>query len=259
MGERKMSNEDWWKPENLKSSEQAFIENESLEALDTGNDFGSYKIMRLKGDIKSSQIMSHNDLQPRYRVSAIKKILGENNYKNLLDIGCGLGYTTNELEQAFLRATVTGIDISEDAILYASQKFRQCEFRCEAIDPSNNKQIFKFDLITAFEFYPFTRTDSLKDHIAYIKHLTKELGLGGSLVIFQLWDNPKSLSVNYEALRKHFSNLDFKAYDMPIRKLGNLIHSRKLAVLLSEIIRPILRIITNRAIGRNKLIIISKR
>jgi len=73
MGERKMSNEDWWKPENLKSSEQAFIENESLEALDTGNDFGSYKIMRLKGDIKSSQIMSYNDLQPRYRVSAIKK------------------------------------------------------------------------------------------------------------------------------------------------------------------------------------------
>lgn len=253
-----MDNRDWWKPENLKESEKAFLENDNLEELDTENEFGSYKIMRIKDDLENSQIHSHNDLQPRYRVKSIQKILGGNRYHKILDVGCGLGYTTKELAEVFVEANISGIDISEDAILYASKEFKKCEFLCEAIDPLDIDQLFDYDLITAIEFYPFTRTNSLEDHIAYISHLTKDMRLGGSLVIFQLWDNPNSLSVNYEVLRKNFSHLDFKAYDMPIRKIGTFIHSRRLAVFISIFLRPILRVITKRKIGLYKMIVITK-
>jgi SAM-dependent methyltransferase len=253
-----MTKEDWWKPENLKSSEKTFLENDNITDLDTGNDFGSYKVMRMTDDVGSSQINAHNDLTPRYRVSSMRSLLGGKVYSKILDIGCGLGYTTSEIADVFDGADVTGIDISEDAILYAKKHFQNCEFRCEAINPNEIEQHFGFDLITAFEFYPFTRTSSLKDHISYIAHLTKDMRLGGSLVIFQLWDNPNSLSVNYEALRTHFSHLDFKAYAMPIRVIGTFVHYRRLAVFMSTFLRPILRVITKRKIGRNKIIVITK-
>ncbi len=253
-----MTNEDWWKPENLKSSEKTFLENDNITDLDTGNDFGSYKVMRMNDDIENSQITSHNDLNPRYKVNSIKSLLGGKVYSKILDIGCGLGYTTKEIVDVFDGASVTGIDISEDAILYAKKHFKNCEFRCEAINPNEIKQYFDFDLITAFEFYPFSRTSSLKDHISYITHLTKDMRLGGSLVIFQRWDNPNSLSVNYEVLRTHFSHLGFKAYDMPIRKIGTFVRSRRLAVFISIFLRLNLRVFTKRKIGRNKMIVITK-
>ena len=71
-----MTNKDWWKPENLKRTEKRFLANDNVNNLDTGNDFGSYKVMRLTDDPVKSQITSHNELKPRYRVNAIKKILG---------------------------------------------------------------------------------------------------------------------------------------------------------------------------------------
>lgn len=251
-----MSNRNWWKPEKLKESEKKFLSNDNLESLDTNNDFGSYKIMRIKDDIESSRIQSHNDIKPRYKVKMIKKLLRSKKFSSILDVGCGLGYTANELKQTFTDSSVTGIDISKDAVAYANEKFSQCKFLCEAVDPSNDKQNFKFDLITAIEFYPFTRNNSFEDHVGYINHLTKNISTEGALVIYQLWDNPVSLSANYEALQKYFSKLVFKDYDMPIRKIGMLIPSRGLAILLSKMMREILWFFTKKKIGKNKIIII---
>mgnify|MGYP000849073154 FL=1 len=251
-----MSDRNWWKPEKLKEDEKNFLSNDKIESLDSKNDFGSYKIMRIKDDIKSSQIQSHNDIKPGYKVKIIKKLLKDKKFTSILDVGCGLGYTANELNQTFTDSSVTGIDISKDAITYANEKFSQCKFLCDAIDPANDKQIFKFDLITAFEFYPFTRTNSFQDQVDYINHLTKNISAEGALVVFQLWDNPLSLSVNYEALQKYFSKLVFKDYDIPIRKIGILIPHRGLAILLSKIMSEILSFFSKKKIGKNKIIII---
>lgn len=254
-----MSESDWWKPAKLKAREQAFLNINSASKLDTENDFGSYRVMRMTGDVRKSQIMSHNDLTPQYRVRALKKILGSHSQCNILDIGCGLGYTTNALADEFDAITVTGVDISEDAISYATNEFENCTFRCESIDPNRPDQRFAFDLITAFEFYPFTRTNSLEDHIAYILHLTKDMEAGGMLVLFQLWDNPESLSTNYETLKEKLTTLDFMSFDMPIRTIGKYVFSRRVANVISNFIRPILRVITGRRVGANKFVIITKR
>ena len=205
-------NTDWWKPKNLKTSEKSFLEKEHLEELDTENDFGSYKVMRIYNDIERSQILSHNDLQPNYHIKTIKKLLNNYSPNSIVDVGCGLGFTSNELKKIYPNASITGIDISEDAIAYASNKFSLCSFLCEPIDPENVNQNLEFDLIIAFEFYPFTRTGLFNDHVEYLNHLTKDITGEQKLVIMQAWDNPESLSKNFEILRHHFSGLDFKIY-----------------------------------------------
>lgn len=49
----------------------------------------------------------------------IENILLEHNCHDILDCGCGVGYYANEMKNKF---SITGIDISKDAILIASKK-----------------------------------------------------------------------------------------------------------------------------------------
>lgn len=249
---------DWWRPQNLSSSESITQQVNDLDLLNTRGDFGSYKIMLKTNDISKSKILNHNDLTPKYRVLAIKKILGDFVPKKIIDVGCGLGHTTQELKNVYPNSKVTGIEISKDAVDYAKQRFANCVFIADAIDPENALQLFDGDLICAFEFYPFTRTKSLRDHISYISHLTKDFKRGDILIIFQLWDNEESLSANYESLVKHFPIFRFELYSMPIRKIGAIIHNRKVANIISIIARPLLKFFTKKPLGRNKLIVIKK-
>lgn len=254
-----MKKNDWWKPNNLKNSEKNFLEQNDLGQLDAHNDFGSYKLMLALNDPTKSKISSHNETTPSYRVKAIKKILGDFDPQKIYDVGCGLGFTTNEISNEYPCAEVVGMDISDDAIAYGKKHFPDCQFVSEAVDPENKKQVFRADLICAFEFYPFTRTSILSDHRQYLIHLTDELTEKGKLVVFQLWDNPESLSVNYKELVSSFPNLKFELHSMPVRQIGKFVRSRRFANVISEIARPIFRSITGRQLGRNKTLVISKK
>ena len=252
-------NNNWWKPKNLKKSEKKFLYENDLGKLDVHNDFGSYKLMLATNDPSKSLINAHNDITPSYRVKAMKKILGDFNPQKIYDVGCGLGFTTNEISKEYPFAKVIGIDISDDAVAFGEKNFPNCQFLSEAVDPENEKQVFSADLICAFEFYPFTRTNILSDHRQYLAHLTDDLSEKGKLVIFQVWDNPESLSVNYKDLANSFPNLKFELYLMPISKIGKFVSSRFFANVLSEITRSILRGVTNRQLGKNKILVISKK
>lgn len=254
-----MKKNDWWKPNNLKNSEKNFVEQNDLGQLDAHNDFGSYKLMLALNDRAKSKISSHNETTPSYRVKAIKKILGDFDPQKIYDVGCGLGFTTNEISKEYPRAEVVGMDISDDAIAYGKKYFPDCQFFSEAVDPENKKQVFPADLICAFEFYPFTRTSNLSDQRLYLIHLTDNLTEEGKLVIFQLWDNPESLSVNYEELVSSFPKLNFELHSMPIRQIGKFVRSPRFSNVISEIARPIFRGITGRQLGRNKTLVISKK
>ena len=50
------------------------------------------------------------------------------NPKSLLEVGCGLGYTTQKIQNSLPNCQVTGIDISETAIKKAKEKFPNLRF-----------------------------------------------------------------------------------------------------------------------------------
>ena len=255
----KMSDANWWHPKNLQQLEKKALAIDDLNELTSLGDFGSYRVMLKTGDIEKAHIKSHNNIEPRFRIKASMKLLGDFTPSRILDIGCGLGFTTNELKKTFPNAKVVGIDVSQDAISFAKKRFIGCDFLAEAIDPNNADKSYKADLICVFEFYPFTRTDDFESHKNYLEYLLSWLDEGGSLLIYQLWDNEKSLSVNYESLVSEFSDWEFESYFMPITKVGEIIQNRSIAMFLSHILRFSYQVLTRRKTGRNKVVLIEKK
>ena len=253
-----MTDKDWWKPKNLKMLEEVESSKEDITGIDTGGDFGSYKVMLELGDLEKSQIRSHNDIQPRYRVRTVKRLLGGLEPLRVLDAGCGLGFTTNELKRQFPNAKVYGVDVSSDAIKFARANFPDCEFDCFAIDPDSGDFEVQFDLILAFEFYPFTRTSDLKEHVRFIRYLLSLLSSRGKLVIYQLWNNDESLSVNYDKLKSGFSPFSFSSYPVPVRTVGTLVPFYPLALGLSSMLRRLLYSVFGRKVGENKCIVVGR-
>src|SRR5260221_4596361 len=67
--------------------------------------------------------------------------------KNILDVGCGTGYLSNELKKMFPMAEVIAIDISQNAISIAKKQYSNIIFKtadAENILPFKNAQ---FDLV----------------------------------------------------------------------------------------------------------------
>ena len=122
MSEHQDSN-DWWHPEKLSATERMLS---AQNTPDVDNDFGSYKVMRETGSIRDSRILSHNNINPDYRVRYLKDFLGSNKSTTILDVECGLGLTTAAIKKYFPTAEVTGVDISSDAIRFAREKFTDC-------------------------------------------------------------------------------------------------------------------------------------
>lgn len=81
--------------------------------------------------------------------------------KNILDIGCGIGYSSHMLKSIFKSASVTGVDISQSAINIAQQLFSGNDIcflskKAEELSCLN----CKFDLITMIDVYEHIPDDS---------------------------------------------------------------------------------------------------
>lgn len=149
-------NNEWWKPDNLIVTENEYRKISDTRQLDTRNDFGSYRKVLLSGSVKGSLLGFHNDLSPMRKIKAIDNLIKKTNPKNILDAGCGMGFTTAALAEFYKGSKVLGVDISNDAILFASKHHKNADFTSMAITPDSIK-LGSFDLIFCFEFYPFTR------------------------------------------------------------------------------------------------------
>ena len=102
---------------------------------------------------------------------------------NILDVGCGVGFTTHELGNYYSNSMIVGVDISSDGISYAKKNFKHEKFICQGIDPKD-PPLGEYDLIFCFEFYPFTRTNSLETHKDYLIYFLSQLKKDGKLMVF---------------------------------------------------------------------------
>lgn len=88
----------------------------------------------------------------------------------ILDVGCGLGATTNAIQKKFPNAKVTGINISSRQISFAQQQYPNCDFKvmdaAQLSFPENH-----FDLIISVEavFHFHTRETFLAEAYKVLK------------------------------------------------------------------------------------------
>lgn len=99
------------------------------------------------------QAIHHNIFQKfwhKRRFHEVNKYLPLVKLKTILDIGCHGGTFTSLLKKKYPQASVYGIDVSSDAILYGKKKYKNIIFkiaRAENLPFKHNS----FDLVTCFE------------------------------------------------------------------------------------------------------------
>ena len=240
-----MAKKDWWTAENLAVQEKNIKKIHEIESLDgpNGGDFGSYRKV-LKGvEINSTQLGMHNDLNSKNKISFIHKLLSINKtlVSDVLDVGCGMGFTTHELGKFYMNASAVGVDISSDAISYAKEKFKSESFICEPVIPTN-PNVGLFDLIFCFEFYPFTRTSSEQVHNDYLTYFLSQLKLDGKLVLHQKWNQKDSVnSKNIDQIKRNFSQFHFEIKNVPHAMMINILKFKYPSLWADWCLRKILK------------------
>ena len=238
-----MSENNWWNVENLRKHEKKVMRINNHDDLEKGGgDFGSYRKV-LKGEsIENTTLASHNDLNSKQKIRFINKLMSIENNKalNILDVGCGMGFTSFELSKFYKNSNVTGVEISTDAIKYATKKFKNIEFICQGIEPTN-PSLGQYDLIFCFEFYPFTRTNSFQTHKDYLNYFLSQLKEHGKLVIHQKWKSDISIYKNFDKIKKEFNFYRFKLHTVPSSKVIKFLGNNYFSYVVDKILRFILR------------------
>jgi protein-L-isoaspartate O-methyltransferase len=103
----KTSKTAWYKPDELKTAEELSRREQVVEQCDPRSDFGSYRRILLGDSFEASQIAEHNDLSPKRKLLQLKAFLRLEKISTVLDLGCGIGVTSNVLSQLFSNAKVT--------------------------------------------------------------------------------------------------------------------------------------------------------
>ena len=88
--------------------------------------------------------ISHYHAHSRSRlVNQLKKI----NPDSLLEVGCGLGYTTKIIQQSIPKCSVVGMDISKVAISKAIKLFPNLNFVSGDIRSASGRPHIKYDVV----------------------------------------------------------------------------------------------------------------
>ncbi|RKS97780.1 class I SAM-dependent methyltransferase [Chryseobacterium defluvii] len=93
--------------------------------------------------------------------------------KKVLDFGCGSGYGTKMLSEH--AESVTGVDISKEAVDFAKENYTSSNLKFKTIPEISNET---FDIITSFQVIEHVPNDN-----RYVDDLKKLLNPGGYLLI----------------------------------------------------------------------------
>ncbi|GAA4316319.1 hypothetical protein GCM10023115_25560 [Pontixanthobacter gangjinensis] len=119
--------------------------------------------------------------------------------ENILDIGCGIGWSTHEFAKALPHSKVVGVDLSPVLINTASKLFSRENLRFETLDVTRELPENLFDIIVMIDVYEHIPKDNRQ---AFNLSLNKILSSQGRIIMacpskfHQLWlqkNNPKGL------------------------------------------------------------------
>jgi SAM-dependent methyltransferase len=98
--------------------------------------------------------------------------------KRVLDFGCGSGYGSAQIAQT--AASVTAVDVADDAIAYAQGQFARANLKFLAIDPERPLPFADddFDVVLSFQVF-----EHVTDTSHYLSEVRRVLAPGGLLVL----------------------------------------------------------------------------
>lgn len=164
-----------WSTQHLKEIE--------ARETDPRNDFGSYRMVNAADRLTDeSLIRKHGFTDPAalrkfYRLVADELRDRGVQFDSFVDVGCGLGFVTGAFHSA-TGARGYGIEISHDAVEFASRHHPECRFIADGVDPGNPACPLLYLLgrldsavVIASELYPFTRTADPEMHRDWLNHV----------------------------------------------------------------------------------------
>lgn len=201
---------EWWSPESLAAREREVRTGSTSDSADLRNDFASYRALASGLDPQASGLHQHNEVE-RWRIDTVCRdyeaiIRRKLRYspKRIADLGCGAGFTTDGLHRTWPDATVTGFDVSHDAIDYARKRWTACTFVEGAIVTDGTLDGAPYDVILCQEFYPFSRTSNASVHTTWLQLLRGSLSHRGVALILVWSGTRNSINDSYRTIQSHF-------------------------------------------------------
>ena len=102
-------------------------------------------------------------------------------YESVLDIGCGDGKISAQLALALKEGNVVGIDLSEDMIRLATEKFSSSEYQNLSflrMDAMDIRLPMRFDVV-----FSNATLHWVKDHVAVLRGIRTCLKTGGKVLL----------------------------------------------------------------------------
>ena len=244
-----MKNDKWYTVESLSKTQEKALASNDFNHLERYGDFGSYRRVLLGDVVKDSMLGFHNSLKPGPKVDFCHGLLNRraDQISSILDVGCGMGYTAKELARLYKNANVVAVDISSDAVEYGAKNFPEVNFVCQKIEPQNSV-IGQFDIIFAFEFYPFTRTSDSNVHLGYLKYFLSQLNADGQLLIHLMWGNCDSIFSTIRNIEKELPEFKFSIHTVPNEKVHRIFKIPFLSVVFDSLARLFLSRAPNKGI-----------
>ena len=134
------------------------------------------------GRLESHNLINGTCLEILFIDNLLRHQLNNKIKESVFDFCCGAGFLSKEFIK--MGHKVTGIDINENAVTYASKNNPKGSFI--AGDATKYQEFLpneKFDLIIAREAHPFTRVGDWNLHKQLLDSFDKSLNHGGSIVI----------------------------------------------------------------------------
>jgi len=149
--------------------------------------------------IEFSRSEKHKD-KLLYQAKSVKKLIEENNYKEVLELGCGMGFNSGYLASQLPKVNFTAIDLTEDNIHRATKKHNgksNLKFLLGNFDKAQFGEK-KYDLVFAIE----TLCHS-ENVVSVLESLKSFLNPGGRIIIYDGYINPETPELTKEIIQAH--------------------------------------------------------